>query len=139
MADETIVPTPETPATSTSSIPPAVALWQVVKDAATTNGQAVRELVIAELTTIEIDKRKDAVMSMLNQYEEKTKELKKQEKTLAKVEYDAEGKVTRTYYDAEASKALKLIRDSIASLSDALTKFFDNNDTKKLYELSAKK
>ena len=141
---ETTEPTPavtESTASvpSSSSVPPAVALWQVVKDAATTKGQVVRELVIGELTQQEIVKRKDAVLALLTKYEERTKELKKQEKALAKVEYDAEGKETRKYYDAEGSKALKAIRDEIEKISQALTNFFDKNDTAKLYELANKK
>lgn len=85
---ENETPTPETSEAgaatessvpSTSAIPPAVALWQVVKDAATTKGQAVRDLVITELTQQEIIKRKDAVIVLLGKYEEKTKELKKAE------------------------------------------------------------
>lgn len=147
MADETTpTPAPETPATTTDSTPtpaappvaPAVALWLEVASAATTKGSAVRELVISELTQQEIIKRKDAVIVLLGKYEDKTKELKKQEKTLATVEYDAEGKESRKYYTAEASKTLKGLRDEIANLSEALNKFFENNDTKKLYELAKK-
>ena len=140
--EPTTEPTPaatDSTAPASSSIPPAVALWQVVKDAATTKGQAVRELVIGELTQQEIVKRKDAVIVLLGKYEEKTKELKKQEGALAKKEFDAEGKETRKYFDAEGSKALKAIRDEIEKISQALTNFFDKNDTAKLYELSNKK
>jgi hypothetical protein len=115
--EPTTEPTPaatDSTAPASSSIPPAVALWQVVKDAATTKGQAVRELVIGELTqqeivkrkdAQEIVKRKDAVIALLGKYEEKTKELKKQEGALAKKEFDAEGK-----------EALKAIRDEIRIL-----------------------
>jgi hypothetical protein len=153
MADANNTPTPEptsseaTPATTespdtnvpaASSVPPAVALWKAVSSATTTQGAAVRELVIAQLTEQEIVKRKEAVISVLGKYEEKTKELKKQEKALAKVEYDAEGKVTRTYYDAEGSKALKAIREEIEKISQSLTNFFDKNDTNKLYEFAKK-
>lgn len=130
-------PTTE-PTPASTPVPPAVALWQVVKDAATTKGQAVRELVIDELTQQEIVKRKDAVLVLLGKYEEKTKELKKQEGALVKKEFDAEGKVIRAYYDAEGSKALKAIRDDIERISQALTNFFDKNDATKLYELAKK-
>ena len=138
-ATESTPVTAESTVPTTSSIPPAVALWQAVASAASTKGQAVRELVIGELTQQEIFKRKEAVLALLTKYEEKTKELKKQEKALAKVEYDAEGKETRKYYDAEGSKALKAIRDEIEKISQALTNFFDKNDTAKLYELANKK
>jgi hypothetical protein len=141
-------PTPEATPAATESTPnpsgnpppvsPAVALWLEVAGAATTKGSAVRELVVTELTGQEIVKRKDAVIVLLGKYEEKTKELKKQEKSLAKVEYDADGKVTRTYYDADGSKALKAIREEIEKISGALTNFFENNKTDKLYELAKK-
>jgi hypothetical protein len=135
MPEEAAQPSPET---TPAPVSPAVALWQVVKDASSTKGLAVRELVISELTDREITKRKDAVLALLSKYEEKTKELKKKEKELAKVEYDSEGKVIRTYYDAEGIKALKAVRDEIEKVSNALTNFFDKNDTGKLYELAAK-
>jgi hypothetical protein len=129
-------PTPE--ATAPATVSPAVALWQVVKDATTTKGLAVRDLVITELTDREIIKRKEAVLALLSKYEDKTKELKKKEKELAKVEYDSAGTIIRTYYDAEGIKALKAIRDEIEKISNALTNFFDKNDTNKLYEIAAK-
>lgn len=132
-------PTPAPTPVTDSNVPPAVALWQLVKDAATTKGLAVRELVINELTHQEIGKRKDAVLVLLGKYEEKTKELKKSEKSLAKVEYDGDGKEVRKYYDTEGNKTLKSLRDELAALSQAFTNFFDKNDTTKLYELSNKK
>lgn len=142
MAEETPTPTPteSTPTAPANVAPasPAVALWAEVAAAATTKGSAVRELVVAELTNTEIIKRKEAVLVLLNKYEEKTKELKKQEKTLAKNEFDADGKISRTWYDGEGTKALKALRDEIASISEALNKFFNDSDTKKLYELSKK-
>lgn len=153
MADANATPTPEPTATeptpaatespdttvpAASSIPPAVALWKAVSSATSTQGAAVRELVIAQLTEQEIVKRKDAVIVVLGKYEEKTKELKKQEGALAKKEFDAEGKVTKTYYDGEGAKALKVIRDEIEKISQALTNFFDKNDTNKLYEFAKK-
>lgn len=128
-----------TETTQTAPVAPAVALWAEVAAAATTKGSAVRELVISELSQQEVIKRKDAVLVLLTKYEEKGKELKKAEKTLKKQEFDANGNETRAYYDAEGSKALKSIRDEISSISDALNKFFENNDTKKLYELANKK
>jgi hypothetical protein len=140
MADEA-TPTPtttdSTPA-NVAPVSPAVALWAEVAGAATTKGTAVRQIVIDELTNTEIIKRKEAVLSLLTKYEEKTKELKKQEKTLAKNEFDGDGKVSRTWYDAEGIKALKALRDEIAAISEALNKFFNDNDTKKLYELAKK-
>jgi hypothetical protein len=138
---ETSTSTPTTDSTSlapSAATPPAVALWQAVSNATTTQGQAVRDLVISQLTEQEIVKRKEAVLVLLTKYEDKTKELKKQEKTLAKNEFDAEGKVTRSYYDAEGSKALKTLREEIEKISAALTNFFDKNDTNKLYELAKK-
>lgn len=134
MLEENNNPVPDTPNIN----PPAVALWQVVKDSTTTKGIAVRQLVIDELTEREIVKRKDAVLILLTKYEEKTKELKKQENSLAKREFDSEGKATRVYYDAEGSKALKATRDEIEKISNALTNFFDKSETNKLFELAGK-
>jgi len=146
MADITPTPAPETPenpnstvTTTTDNTPPAIALWQAVANASGTKGVKVRELVIEELAQQEIIKRKEAVLASLTKYEEATKELKKQERALAKVEYDAEGKELRKYYDAEGIKALKVIRDGIEKISQALTNFFDKNDTSKLYEITNKK
>lgn len=141
--NETPEVTPEptnqpTPASTSEPVPPAVALWQVVKDATSAQGLAVRELVTEQLINAEIIKRKDAVLVLLTKYEERTKELKKQEKALAKLEFDALGQETRKYYDAEGTKALKAIRDEIAAISQALSNFFDKNDATKLYELAKK-
>ena len=138
------VPVAETPETKpteieTKNIPPAIALWAEVAAAATTKGSAVRELVVDELTQQEIIKRKDAVIALLSKYDEKSKELKKSEKTLAKVEFDIDNKEVRRYYDVEGNKAIKALRDELGVFSQALTSFFEKNDTKKLYELAGKK
>jgi hypothetical protein len=126
------------PAPAPSPVSPAITLWLEVAGAAATKGSAVRELVIGELTQQEIIKRKNAVLVLLHKYEEKTKELKKAEKSLVKAEFDINGVKTREYYEPESNVTLKKLRDEITTFSTALTAFFENNDTKKLYELTSK-
>lgn len=143
---ENEAPTPGTPEAettessvpSTSAIAPAVALWQVVKDAASTKGLAVRDLVITELTQQEIIKRKDAVIVLLGKYEEKTKELKKAEGQ-GTWDLNANGdKIGDPKYSKEQVGVMKGLREEVARISQALTNFFEKNDTNKLYELAKK-
>ena len=139
MPPETNAPASETnaPTTTTPVLPPAIALWAEVSEAATTKGKAVRELVVLELTSNEIEKRKDAVLSLLSKYDDKTKELKKAEKSLVKKEFNGDGSVSREFYVAEDIEKLKKMREDVANISAALSNFFEKNDVKKLYEIAA--
>jgi hypothetical protein len=119
-------------------VPPAITLRTEIADRLATTAPVVREAVIAELTTKEITARKDAVLTLLTKFDDKSKELKKAENGGAYA-LDIDGKkVGDPTFTKEQVEAIKKLREEISGISTALSNFFDKNDTKKLYELAKK-
>jgi hypothetical protein len=86
----------------------------------------------------EITARKDAVLTLLTKFDDKTKELKKAENGGA-YSLDINGnKVGDPSFTKEQVESIKKLREEITGISTALSNFFDKNDTKKLYEIAKK-
>ncbi len=139
MADVNETPVPATEPTAPALVvPPAITIRTEIADRLATTAPAVREAVISELTTKEITARKDAVLSLLTKFDDKSKELKKAENGGAYA-LDINGnKVGDPSFTKEQVESIKKLREEITGISTALTNFFEKNDTKKLYEIAKK-
>lgn len=128
MADATNT-TPET-------LSPQAALRAEIATRLATSGKDVREIVIADLTKAEIDRRAGAVKTVITKIDDKVKELKKAEKEGKPAGFTKDGvAVGDPIYTKEQAEAIKKINEEITKLQAALTKAFDEGDFSKLLEL----
>lgn len=131
MSEETTQSAP-----ATKQLPPAVALRTEIAARLIDTAPAVREMVVSELTKQDLEKRKNAVLVVLAKWDEKDKELKKKEKAGAPSLNAVGESIGPMTYSKDEVEAMKKLRDELGKISKALSLFFEENDTQKLYELS---
>lgn len=129
MADTT------TPDTSNLLPGPYVAFQTDLKERIATNNPKVRELLLDDMTSEEILRRKTAVKSLVSKLDEKVKELRKLEKGGAQ-SFNLQGlQVGETVFTKAEADSLKKLREEIQKFENALSKGFDEGDFSKVLEL----
>lgn len=126
---------PETTET-TQPQTPGQALAAAVKAKLAESTGDVRDLVVADLTRAEIDRRVAAVKAVFAKITDKTKELKKAENQGTQ-NFNAQGEKTgEPSFSKDQAEAMKKLREEIAKLDAALSKAFDGGDFTKVLELA---
>lgn len=100
------------------------------------SGKKVRDIVVSELADCEINKRKNAVLSILVKIDDKIKEIRKAEGA-GSVVFDRVGnRIGEPSFTKSQLDEIKKIGDDINRMQVALEKAFVENDFQKLLELS---
>lgn len=119
-----------------TQLSPQAALRAEIATRLSTSGKDVREIVIADLTKAEIDRRASAVKSLITKIDEKVKELKKAEKEGKPAGFTKDGQpVGDPIYTKEQAEAIKKVNEDIAKIEAALRKAFEEGDFSKVLEL----
>lgn len=96
----------------------------------------VREMLLTDLTTEELVRRKGVIKSIIDKIDAKTKELKKLEGQGTQ-QFNGQGdKVGDPTFSKEQADNLKKMREELTKLHAALAKAVDEGDYQKANELS---
>lgn len=136
MTEETQDQPVEVPDPPSNSTLPSHALRKDIAAALAGTGAKVREMVVSELVTEEISKRKAAVLKVLAKIDEKQKEGKKIENS-GITSFGLDGKPTGApTFTKQQLDDLKKVNEVITKLQKALDDAFTNSDFSKLNNLA---
>lgn len=128
MADETT----QTPAAPSHHVQFNSDLKQRIAD----NNPQVRELLLTDLTTEELVRRKGVIKAVIDKIDAKTKELKKLEGQGTQ-SFNAQGdKVGDVVFTKDQAESLKKLREELGKLNSALGKALDEGDYQKANDLA---
>jgi len=114
---------------------PHIAFKEMVAGRLAQSGPQVRDAVVSTLTDAQIERRKKAVLSIIEKLDGKDRELQKGMRAGAVV-FGPDEKPLPPTFTKEQLESNKKLREEISKMESALSKALESNDWSRLFDLS---